>query len=148
MGDTNRNYAATQLALPISLLRTREMVVERFRPMIASRGLTDQQWRVLRVLGEKRELDATHLAEQACLLMPSLTRIGKSLGTAGLVESKKDPNDRRRVLFSITAQGDELLTACASESAQIYAEIEEAIGAERLTSLLEDLVRVREALRK
>ena len=148
MENKKHEYSATQLALPISLLRTREMVIERFRPMIAARGMTDQQWRVMRVLGERRELDATNLAEQACLLMPSLTRIGKTLGEAGYVNSQKDPNDRRRVLFSITDKGDDLLSSSASESAKIYEEIEDAIGKDRLASLLDDLIKIREALRK
>ena len=148
MGNKKHDYSATQLALPISLLRTREMVIERFRPMISAQGMTDQQWRVLRVLQEKRELDATHLAEQACILMPSLTRITKKLSVAGMIEGKKDPNDRRRILFSITDEGDELLNRCAPESASIYAEIQKAIGEERLKTLLQDLIDVREALRK
>ena len=39
-------------SLPIMLLRAREAVMKRFRPMLKAHGLSEQQWRVLRVLNE------------------------------------------------------------------------------------------------
>ena len=42
----------TRRSLPIALLRARETVMHRFRPLLASHDLTEQQWRVIRVLGE------------------------------------------------------------------------------------------------
>ena len=65
----------TRRSLPIALLRARETVMHRFRPLLASHDLTEQQWRVIRVLGETSPLDASDVAERACILAPSLTRI-------------------------------------------------------------------------
>ena len=75
-------------SLPISLLRTREMVMERFRPMLAKHGLTEQQWRVLRVLHEEGDLDAGTVADRACILAASLSRISRTLETAGLIANQ------------------------------------------------------------
>ena len=37
-------------SVPIALIRAREAVMAHFRPLLAQRGYTEQQWRVLRVL--------------------------------------------------------------------------------------------------
>ncbi len=42
----------TGRSLPIALLRARESLMARFRPMLAAHGFTEQQWRVLRIVGE------------------------------------------------------------------------------------------------
>jgi hypothetical protein len=39
----------TRRALPIALLRAREAVMVRFRPILRYHGVTEQQWRVMRV---------------------------------------------------------------------------------------------------
>src|SRR5262245_55114576 len=69
----------TRRALPIALLRAREAVMARFRPILAAHDVTEQQWRVIRVLGEESPLDASEVAERACVLAPSLTRIIRAL---------------------------------------------------------------------
>ena len=45
-------------SLAINLLKTREVVMDRFRPMLASVNLTEQQWRVLRGLSEHGATEA------------------------------------------------------------------------------------------
>ena len=41
-------------SLPMQLMRAREAVMKRFRPHLTERGLTDQQWRVIRPLSLER----------------------------------------------------------------------------------------------
>ena len=58
MSDTSR--PTTRVAhrnLPMLLLRAREKMMERFRPLITSHGLTEQQWRVIRALNESGPLE-------------------------------------------------------------------------------------------
>ena len=43
------------------------------RKMLLAAGITEQQWRILRVLTETGPIDAGSLAKRACLLAPSLT---------------------------------------------------------------------------
>lgn len=62
--------AETRRTLPIALLRAREAVMERFRPVLNSHDITEQQWRVIRVLQEHGATDASKLAELACILPP------------------------------------------------------------------------------
>ena len=64
--------------------------------MLSNSGLTEQQWRILRVLEELGPLDSTKLSENASLLLPSQTRIVQTLVEKGLVTRQADPSDRRR----------------------------------------------------
>ena len=61
--------------LPRLLLQARESVMAHTRPSLREHGLSDQQWRVLRVLNEGGALDAAELAARANILAPSLTRM-------------------------------------------------------------------------
>jgi len=72
--------------------------MDRFRPLLSRHEITEQQWRVLRLLNEADELDATQLAREACVLLRSLTRMLKLLEAQGLVKIRRDPKDRRRAL--------------------------------------------------
>ena len=49
------------------MLRAREAIMISFRPILAKHGFTEQQWRVLRVLGEKGPSDAGQVAFDACI---------------------------------------------------------------------------------
>ncbi|MGP6086524.1 homoprotocatechuate degradation operon regulator HpaR [Antarctobacter jejuensis] len=138
--------SATQRTLPIALLRAREAVMERFRPMLREIDITEQQWRVLRVVQEVEEIDATQLARTACVLAPSLTRILKALEARDLIELRRDSADRRRALVRLTPTGTALLHAAAQDSARIYAGIEERLGADRIADLLDALEAVTEEL--
>ena len=62
----------TRRSLPIALLRARETVMGPIREMLATSGVNEQKWRVLRVLQEQGPMDLTPLAEEASLLLPSL----------------------------------------------------------------------------
>ncbi|MDP5347500.1 MAG: MarR family transcriptional regulator, partial [Paracoccaceae bacterium] len=82
---TRDTVPETNRSLPIALLRAREKVMGPIRAMLADVGVTEQQWRVLRVLAERGTLDPTEIADRSCLLMPSLTRILQTLTTKGLI---------------------------------------------------------------
>lgn len=129
----------TRRSVPIMLLRAREAVMSRFRPLLARHDLSEQQWRVIRVLGEVESLEAGEVAERACVLAPSLTRILKALEERGFVTRRVDPDDRRRILLSITPRGIELLAAITHEGSTGYAEFVEKFGAERIDLLLDML---------
>lgn len=122
-------------AVPIELLRAREAAMGKFRPMLRKHGLTEQQWRVVRVLAACPGIDATALAGQAVLLAPSLTRILQFLEAGGLIQRRVDRDDQRRAVFALTARGAALFAAIAPESEQRYEEITAAFGADKLARL-------------
>ena len=52
----------TDRSLPIALLRAREAVMEPVRDMLAASGLSEQKWRVLRVVDEAEALEQSRSA--------------------------------------------------------------------------------------
>lgn len=127
----------TRRSLPIALLRARESVMTHFRPLLAAHDLTEQQWRVIRILGENGTVDASEVAERAFILAPSLTRIIKSLEERGLIAKERDEADGRRVLLKITAVGLGIIEKVTPESRVIYSELERKFGEEKINLLLD-----------
>ena len=124
-------------SLPMGLLKAREAAMSRFRPMLRSHGVTEQQWRVIRALADYQPMDASELAARSFLLAPSLTRILQFLEGEGLVKRTADKNDQRRSVLSLTAKGRKLFSKVAPDSAALYVEIESEFGADRMALLYE-----------
>lgn len=131
--------AATRRTLPIALLRAREAVMDRFRPVLSRHDVSEQQWRVLRVLQETGTMDAATLAALACVLPPSLTRMLKALEARGLIDVARHPEDGRRAQIDLTRPGEELIREIAPQSARIYDDIEARVGHDRIERLLDEL---------
>ena len=87
---------AIRASLPLALLRAREALLGPIREMLAASGLTEQQWRVLRVLQEFGELEGNKLAARACLLPPSLSRIIAGMEKRDLVARSAHHRVERR----------------------------------------------------
>ncbi len=130
---------STDRSLPIALTRAREKVMLPIRQMLIASGITEQQWRILRVLQEQGPLDSTTLAEQACLLMPSLTRIVQSMEEKGFVSRVVSQEDRRRQTVSIEAKGRTIIQNNLDEAAIIAKRFEDVLGKQKLKTLLETL---------
>jgi hypothetical protein len=56
-----------------------------FRPSLNEHGLTEQQWRIIRILERYGELEIYQLAELACILKPSMTGVLVRMEAAGMV---------------------------------------------------------------
>lgn len=128
---------STSRSLPIALLRARERVMGPIRAMLTDVGITEQQWRVLRVLQENGPMEPTRISEQACLLLPSLTRILQKLDEKGLVRRKQDKADRRKQIVQISAKGRSLIAANLERSVILMDQVREQIGPERYDALLD-----------
>lgn len=133
-------------SLPMALLRAREAVMAYFRPLHRARGVTEQQWRVIRALHEARENDVTTLAERTCLMLPSLSRILRQLVKRGLVTRRVLSADLRRSMISLTRAGHALVDNGSRRSEEQYAEITRRFGAARLRTLYALLAEFEHAL--
>lgn len=137
-----------QGSLPIALLRAREAMIERIRPILNAHMLTEQQWRVLCVLAETGTSDATAVAAAAYVLPPSLTRMLRSLEARGYIQVRRDPDDRRRSQIAVTPEGSKVIERLMPETAAAYTQITERIGTETSAALLKDLTHLIEALNR
>ena len=123
-------------SLPIALLRAREAVMAYFRPHLRKGGITEQQWRVIRVLYLDGETDATSLARRSYLLAPSLSRILKDLEAAGYVRRRPGSDDSRQSLLSLSPRGSATVTRAAPFLDGIHREIARRFGRQRIGELL------------
>jgi len=135
-----------QHSLPMQLLQAREGAMAHFRPMLRNHDLTEQQWRVIRVLAQAGKIDASELAKRALLLAPSLSRILAHLETNSLVVRTLDPDDQRRSKLSLTAAGRKKYRAVGPDSEALYGEIERRFGRKKLAALYTMLSDLNEAL--
>lgn len=127
-------------SLPMALLRAREAAMRRFRPLLATHDLTEQQWRVLRALTATTEpVEPTVLADQTFLLAPSLSRILSNLESRSLIVRSVAAHDQRRSLIELSARGRALVKTVAPSSEAAYSGIEKQFGADRLRRLIDEL---------
>lgn len=138
-------HPKTSRSLPIALLRARERVMGPIRDMLSGAGITEQQWRVLRVLEEDGPMEPTRIAELACLLLPSLTRILQKLDEKGLIARRQDSDDKRKQVVQISEAGAELIAAHLPASLAVLEQTKAQIGAERYEALLDLLNEVEAA---
>src|SRR6476659_11498440 len=99
----------THRNLPRLLLQARESVMAHTRPSLREHALSDQQWRVLRVLGEHGAVETGRVAREAFILGPSLTGVLARMERDGLVQRERDPADQRRTVVEATAKGRRLV---------------------------------------
>ncbi|UXM94988.1 homoprotocatechuate degradation operon regulator HpaR [Bartonella sp. HY329] len=122
--------------LAVSLLRAREIITRDLRSMLAEFDMTEQQWRVLRVLREESPLEATELANRSCILSPSLTRILRTLEKRDFIIREKDPSDSRRSLLALSREGIEMIDKITPVGEAIYGAFVERFGKEKFQQLL------------
>ncbi len=114
------------------------------RKMLADVGVTEQQWRVLRVLDEEGPQEPTHLADRACLLLPSLTRILQKLEAKGLILRETHPGDKRRQIVDISANGKQIIRDNIQVTIHMAEDLRAKLGPERHEALLDLLNELRD----
>ena len=135
-----------QLSLPMQLLQAREAAMAHFRPMLRKHGLTEQQWRVIRVLANEPTLEVSELVARSLLLAPSLSRILSHLEAEGLVARSAHTGDQRRSLLTLTAAGQKKFRAVGPDSEALYEDIEARFGRKKLATLYQLLAELNEAI--
>jgi homoprotocatechuate degradation regulator HpaR len=121
------------------LLAAREAVVGPIRPILRDAGITEQQWRVLRVLLDHQSIELLALADSALLRPSSLTRILRDLVERGLVAREVDSRDARRSLVSILPAGRAVVDQTTDTTLALLDRYATEFGVDRLRTLLSEL---------
>lgn len=124
-------------SINIGLIQAREALMTQFRPILNQANITDQQWRIIRLLAENGTLDFQDLANKACILRPSLTGILTRLEKAGIAVRLKPSNDQRRVFLKLTQEGEKLYQSIGEKVDERYDAIENVFSKEKLEKLKE-----------
>jgi len=117
------------------------------RPSLREHGLSDQQWRVLRVLGEHAHepagIETGRVAREAYLLGPSLTGVLSRMERDGLIMRERCPQDARRSVVRATALGLDKVQALSQSIEAHYSWMEQQLGKDKLRqmyALLDELI--------
>ena len=128
--------------LPRLLLQAREAVMTHTRPSLREHGLSDQQWRVLRVLGEHANsteaaegVETGRVAREAFLLGPSLTGVLTRMERDGLIERSRCSQDARRTVVRATKLGLSKVAKLSEAIEAHYAWMESELGKQKLAQL-------------
>lgn len=95
------------------------------RRMAAARGVTGQQRLALRIIAQHPRLAPGQLADLLHLDPSTVTGIVKRLGKQGFVAKRLDPDDRRRVILTLTDKGRRVT---ASRSGTVEALVSRALA--------------------
>jgi homoprotocatechuate degradation regulator HpaR len=129
--------------LPLLMLQAREHVIAYFRPILNAHGITEQQWRIVRLLLDTGPLEPHQIGELCNLSSPSLAGVLSRMEQIGYVRRKRLANDQRRVSVSLTARSRALASRMAPLIEGTYAHIEELLGAdftEMFHQILDDVI--------
>ena len=123
-------------SLTLTLLQAREAAMGFFRPSLNQYGLTEQQWRVIRILSQYDELEIYQLAELTCILKPSMTGVLTRMEVAGIVQRRKAEQDQRRVLVTLSENGKACFRSMSQDMEENYQRLQAQLGEEKLKTLL------------
>ena len=101
-------------SLTLTLLQAREATMAFFRPALNAHDLTEQQWRVIRILRQQGELERD-----------------------GIVARRKSAEDQRRVFINLTDAGQQAFVAMSEEMARNYDKILAQFGEDKLQQLMQ-----------
>ncbi len=129
----------------LSLLRTADVAKSRFDSLFESRGVTFQQYNVLRILrGAGRQgLPTLEIAERMIQRTPGVTRIVDRLERKGWVSRDRGTKDRRRVWCRISGRGLALLASLDAAVDDTDDLIFSGMSDEQLQSLIDQLDEIR-----
>jgi DNA-binding MarR family transcriptional regulator len=103
--------AADGMALVTSVVRAQQLLHERVEATLRPHGLTFARYEILRLLAfsRQRSMPMSRLGSLLQVHATSVTSAVARLETQGLVERLRRESDRRVVLASLTAAGEELV---------------------------------------
>ncbi len=125
--------------LPQRLLKARESLMSHFRPILNRFGLTEQQWRILRLLDENDQLEPRELCDFCQIHSASMAGMLARMEEAALIQRSRMEGDLRRVSVRLATKGDQLVSEMAPLIDRQYVLIEEALGSDLLENLFNAL---------
>jgi homoprotocatechuate degradation regulator HpaR len=125
--------------LPHLLLQSREALMSRFRPVLNQHGVTEQQWRILRVLLDEDGLEPRQLCERCLISSPSIAGVLMRMEEAGWIKRERMEHDQRRVTVTVTAATKKLGKSMAPMIEREYLKLEKLVGVKQLQQVYDAL---------
>lgn len=131
---------ATRNNLLIKLREARTVVKLQMQPFLRTHGLTEQQWRVLKILKEAHAsglegVETGYIAQDARMLSSTLTGVLARLERDGLITRQRGEGDGRFKIVLPTPAGIKLASIISQTIQDHYAWIEKQLGRGDLNQL-------------
>ena len=114
---------AFSASLPMQLYRALDAIMPEYRTLFYKHDLTEQQWRILRVLWAENNITVAKLSKITLLPAPSLVGILDRLIVKQLIIKIRSIKDRRQVQISLTKHGKELQELVAPSVLAIHSRL-------------------------
>ena len=144
----NRPFHSKGQEAFLSLLRTGDVVKHRFHQLFEAAGVTFQQYNVLRILRGAGEegLATLEIGDRMIERTPGVTRLLDRLEDKGLVLRERSPQDRRKVVCTISPVGLELLASLDTPVTETDDEVFRGMDEADLDTLIRILDRLRDQI--
>jgi DNA-binding MarR family transcriptional regulator len=142
-------FAAIEEELLVSLLRTTDVLQERFGQILRPFNISMTQYNVLRILRGAEPTGRTcgEIGERMIAREPDVTRLLERMEKAGLVRRTRDSQDRRVVVTRITASGLKLLDEMEPRLRELDGLLK-PMGERKIETMLKLLDEVRKRVRR
>ena len=135
-----RPFRSRSQEAAIALMRTANVLRRRVDALVASEGITSQQYNVLRILrGSRAPLPTMEIAERMIEQAPGITRHVNNLEERGLLRREQWTGDRRQVLCQITPEGLRVLERLEAPMNALDDAFASQLTPERIDQLIETL---------
>ena len=133
-------------SLPMILNRALDSVMPMYRELFSRYGLTEQQWRILRVVWTYEKVNSVDLSNKTLLATASLVGIIDRLEKKDLVSRIRSTDDRRVVYIIATAKSRKLEKEVTPQVAAIQAQERAALSAKEWASMEMILAKISDAM--
>ncbi|MFN0102783.1 MAG: MarR family winged helix-turn-helix transcriptional regulator [Bryobacteraceae bacterium] len=141
----NRPFQDRSHAAVLALMRTADDVRRSFDTLIAPRGLSAEQYNVLRILrgAGAKGLPTLEIAARLLEKNPGITRLIDKLEAKRLVSRMRCASDRRQVFCTITDAGTELVGTLDEPSRLQNQKLFRGLSGPQIDALIDLLDRIR-----
>lgn len=113
---------------------------------ILQTGITVDQWVLLKIIEERKQISQVELAQVAQKDTASITRILDLLQKKGLIQRIDDEYDRRKYMISLTTEGMEFVVHNLPIIDRLRNQIVQGLSQEEILSLKSILAKIRQNL--
>lgn len=129
--------------LPYLLQRASYLVTNEFHRKLRLDKMHPNRWRMMIWLSENQPYSISELTDRLMLKQPSVTQIVDSAVRDGLVRKAPDTNDARRIMITLTEEGEQLISEVKLRALAARANLDSALGpdlARRLSDCLRETI--------
>lgn len=140
-------FALVEQEAALAIMRTSDLLENRFARLLREHGLTSSQYNVLRILrGEGRPLPCLEVAERMIQVAPAITRVVDQLLELDLIIKTQSEEDRRVFTIELKPAATQLLAKLDQPVLDLHASLMNGVKKADLKALIQTLEAIRTAV--